>query len=101
MALAHQAGNELQAMDALVLLARTAADEGDYDLAVRLHQQTAAFCRQLNYTAGTTRALTNLGNTHILRGDYATAQPLLSRWTQTFAYPTLSEKRLYILYQNG
>src|SRR5262249_60628324 len=31
MALARQAGNELQAMDALVILARTAADEGDYD----------------------------------------------------------------------
>jgi tetratricopeptide (TPR) repeat protein len=77
MALAHQAGNALHAMDALVLLARTAADEGDYDLAIRLHQQTAAFYRQLNYTAGTARALSNLGNTHILRGDYAAAQPLL------------------------
>src|SRR5262245_56356249 len=79
MALARQAGNELQAMDALVLLARTAADEGDYDLAIRLHQQTAVFYRQLNYTAGTARALTNLGNTHVLRGDYTAAQPLLAQ----------------------
>src|SRR2546430_14752829 len=56
MALARQAGNELQAMDTLVLLARTAADESDYDLAIRLHQQTAVFYRQLNYTAGTAAA---------------------------------------------
>jgi tetratricopeptide (TPR) repeat protein len=79
MALARQAGNELQAMDALVLLARTAADEGDYDLAIRLHQQTVMFYRYLNYTAGTARALTNLGNTHVLRGDYTAAQPLLEQ----------------------
>jgi predicted ATPase/DNA-binding winged helix-turn-helix (wHTH) protein len=77
LALARQAGNELQAIDALVLLARTAADEGDYDLAVRLHQQTVGFYRHLNYTAGMARALTNLGNTHILRRDYAVAQSLL------------------------
>jgi predicted ATPase/DNA-binding winged helix-turn-helix (wHTH) protein len=77
MALARQAGNALQAIDALVLLARTAADEGDYDLAIRLHQQTVEFYRYLNYTAGMARALTNLGNTHILRGDYAVAQALL------------------------
>ena len=33
-------------MDALVLLASTAADEGDYDLAIRLHQQSAVFYHQ-------------------------------------------------------
>jgi tetratricopeptide (TPR) repeat protein len=76
LALARQAGNDLQAIDALVLLARTAADAGDYDLAIRLHQQTAAFYRQLNYPAGTARALTNLGNTYVLQGNYAAAQPL-------------------------
>jgi tetratricopeptide (TPR) repeat protein len=78
-ALARQAGNALQAIDALVLLARTAADAGDYALAIRLHQDTVEGYRQLHYTAGTARALTNLGNTHILRGDYAAAQPLLAQ----------------------
>src|SRR4030095_13513697 len=40
--LAEESGFAIQAMDALVLLARTAADEGDYDLAIRLHRHTVA-----------------------------------------------------------
>jgi transcriptional regulator with AAA-type ATPase domain/predicted ATPase len=76
MALACQAGSDLHAMDAVVLLARTAAAEGDYDLAIRLHQRTVEYYRHLNYAVGTARALANLGNTHVLRGDYAAAQPL-------------------------
>jgi tetratricopeptide (TPR) repeat protein len=35
------------------------------------------FYRQLHYTAGTARALTNLGHTYISREDYAAARPLL------------------------
>jgi tetratricopeptide (TPR) repeat protein len=42
MALARQTGNDLQATDAQVLLARAAADEGDYDSAVRMHQDTGS-----------------------------------------------------------
>jgi tetratricopeptide (TPR) repeat protein len=95
MALARQTGNDLQATDAQVLLARAAADEGDYDSAVRMHQDTVESYRRLNYTAGTARALTNLGNTHILRGDYAAAKPLFE---QAYAIAQENGNRFLVMF---
>ena len=93
--LAQQAGSELYATEALVLLARTAADEGDYDLAVEQHQRCVVFYRRLHYTAGAARSLANLGNTHILRGDYTAAKPLFE---EALAMAQADNNRFLILH---
>jgi ATP/maltotriose-dependent transcriptional regulator MalT len=51
--------------------------------------------RRLNYTAGTARALTNLGNTHILRGDYAAAKPLFE---QAYAIAQENGNRFLVMF---
>lgn len=73
---AEEAGNKLQAVDAIVILARIAADEGEYDRAVELHSRAIQIYRSLNHTVGVARSLANLGCTYRWQGDALAAKPL-------------------------